>query len=99
MTSYSEFATRDLRLVLLRELASQPDYTANEAVLHRVAEAFGHHRSRDHIRAQLRWLADVEAISVREVADVLVATLRSRGLDHVEGRALIDGVNRPSPER
>ena len=98
MTEYSEYATRDMRLVLLRELAGQPDYTANEAVLQRVAEAFGHRRSREAIRAQLRWLADVEAIRLQEVAGVLVATLRRRGLDHVQRRVVMDGVSRPSLE-
>ena len=98
MTDYSEFATRDLRLIILRELADQPEYTANEAVLQTVAEAFGHHRSREAIRAQLRWLEESGAVRVSEVSGVLVAHLRQRGLDHVAGRIRLDGVNRPSPE-
>jgi pyridoxine/pyridoxamine 5'-phosphate oxidase len=98
MTDYSEYATRDLRLIILRELAAQTDYTANEAVLQKVAEAFGHHRSRENIRAQLRWLEEAEALRLRDVSGILVATIRTRGLDHVERRIRLDGVNRPSPE-
>lgn len=98
MTDYAEYVTQDLRLVVLRELARQPRYTANEAVLRMTVEALGHRRTRDHLRAQLRWLADVGAVRLQEVSGLLVATLTARGLDHVEGRAVIDGVRRPEPE-
>ncbi|HHN73547.1 MAG TPA: hypothetical protein ENK13_05605 [Thermopetrobacter sp.] len=98
MTDYGEYVTRDLRLVLLRELAQQPQYTANETVLRLAAEAYGHKRTREHIRAQLRWLEEAQAVKLADMAGVLVATLTRRGLDHVEGRAVIDGVHRPAPE-
>ncbi len=96
--SFEKHIAQDLRLVVLRTLAEQGDYTLNEAVLQTLAGTLGHNVSRLAMRATLRWLEEVEAVTVSEVATVLVAKLTERGLDHVEGRTAIDGVNRPSPK-
>lgn len=95
---YSDYAIRDLRLVLLRSLEKQPKYTASEVILQKEAEAFGHSRSRDHIRNELRFLADVGAVRAIEESGYMIATLTRRGQDHVEGLAEIEGVNKPSPK-
>jgi hypothetical protein len=94
---FRDHAIRDLRLVLLRELADQPSYTCNEVILQRVAQSFGHNRTRDAIRAELRFLADIGAIRNVEEGDYMIATLTRRGHDHVEGLAVIEGVSKPSP--
>lgn len=95
---YSEFVTRDLRLVLLRALARQPRYTGSEVILQKEAEAFGHSRSRDAIRSELRYLESVGALRLKEESSYLIATLTRRGHDHVEGLAEIEGINLPSPK-
>lgn len=96
MSTYRDLVDQDFRLVLLRALADETDNTSNEAVLQRAAELYGHSKSRDYVRAQLRWLEDVGAVSIREVSEILIATLAARGLDHVERRVAIDGIGRPS---
>ena len=68
-----------------------------EAVLQKVAESFGHRQSREAIRATLRGLEEAAAVTVTETSCILVAAITRRGLDHVEGRLVIDGVNRPGP--
>lgn len=88
----------DARLIILRELARAADGRSNEVVLDRVLDAYGVRRSRDWLRTQLRRLAELEAIRADEVGTVLVATLRRAGRDHVERRALLDGVSVPAEE-
>ncbi len=95
---YREFAQRDLRLVLLRCLAAQPGYRGNESILQSEARAFGLERSRDVIRNELRWLAEVGVVRIEEVGSVIVAKLLRRGKEHVDGLTEIEGVNKPSPE-
>jgi hypothetical protein len=94
---YTEFVIRDLRLVLLRSLLDHKAYSANETILQMEAEAFGHSRSRDAIRAELRFLEEAGAILIKDAGSVLVATLTLRGQEHCWGRLVIDGVNQPPP--
>ena len=94
---YSDYVNRDLRLVLLKSLVQHKAFSANETILQMEAEAFGHARSRDAIRTELRFLEEAGAVFIKEVGSVLVATLTLRGKEHCDGRAVIDGVNQPSP--
>jgi hypothetical protein len=87
----------DARLIILRELHKEPNYSASDTRLQPVLEAFGIARSREWIREELRWLADMGAVSRVEVGTVMVATLLAKGVEHVERRLVIDGVKRPSP--
>ena len=97
--SFADHLNLDARLVILRELAAQTDYTLNEALLEKVLEAFGHRATRDYVRNQLRWLeAEAGAVTLREVGSFIIATITRRGLDHVSRKAILDGVARPSPE-
>lgn len=88
----------DGRLIILRELAAQTDGRSNDSVLSRVLDAYGVRRSRDWIRTQLRQLAELDAVSVAEVGNVMVASLRRAGRDHVERRGIIEGVSRPTDQ-
>lgn len=99
MTDYETFMAEDARLVILKELAAQTNASLNETILVKVLETFGHVRSREWVRTQLRKLAELGAISVTEAGTVMIATLKQAGLDHVERRAIIDGIHRPSLDR
>ncbi|WP_242095484.1 hypothetical protein [Sphingomonas sp. CROZ-RG-20F-R02-07] len=88
----------DARLMILRELATQTDGRSNDLVLDRVLDAYGVRRSRDWLRTQMRKLAELEAIRIEDVGTLLVATLRKAGREHVERRAVIEGVSRPADE-
>lgn len=96
--SYAEHLEADARLVILRELAGQLDGRLNESILTTVLDAFGYHRSRDWTRTQLRKLDDVGAVKITEAGTVMIASITRAGLDHVERRAILEGVARPSPE-
>lgn len=94
--SYDDFMTADARLVILKELAKQPDGRLNEVVLVRVLDVFGHVRSREWVCEQLNWLAEKGAVEVTRAGTVLVARITQTGVNHIERRAFIEGVNRPS---
>lgn len=96
--SFAEHIAADCRLIILRALAEETDHQLNETILVAVLERFGHRKSRDYVRTQLRRLADLDAVRLTEAGSILVATLRQAGLDHVQRRALIEGVGVPSPE-
>jgi hypothetical protein len=98
MTDFRQYIAADVRLIILRELVAQPDYRLNETLLLRVLETFGHRKSRDYLRDQLRWLEEMGAVTLTEAGTVMIAELTRRGRDHVERRTVIEGVARPSPE-
>jgi repressor of nif and glnA expression len=97
VSDYDEFLTHDARLVILKQLATQADGRLNEVLIEKVLDAFGHRRSREWIRTQLRKLEELGAVRLTEIGTVVVATLTRAGLDHVERRSFVDGVARPSP--
>lgn len=99
MTDYLTHLEQNARLVILRALADQTDGTLNETLLVAVLDTFGHRRSRDWVRQQLRQLADVGGVVVTEAGTVMIAEITRLGIDHVERRAVIEGVSRPSPGR
>lgn len=95
MSSFGSYIAEDRRLCLLRTLAAQTDGTLNESILQRAVEKYGHNVSRDVIKADLRWLAEVGTVENKEVEGYLIASLTDRGLDHVERRTAIDGIAKP----
>ena len=98
MTDYDSFMAEDARLVILKELAKQTSSSLNETILQKVLETFGHTRSREWVRTQMRKLEELGAVSLVAAGTVMIATLRQPGLDHIERRSLIEGVARPSLE-
>lgn len=96
--SYEAYLVADARLVILRALNERLDGRSNETVLTVVLDGFGHRRSREWVRTQLRALADVGAVTVTEAGSVLIAEITRAGVDHVERRGVIEGVAKPSPE-
>ncbi|CZT33007.1 VpaChn25_0724 family phage protein [Rhizobium sp. 9140] len=94
--SFDTHLTEDARLVILRELAKQTDNRLNETILTAVLDTFGHRRSREWVRTQLRVLADIGAVTITEVGSIMIAELRRAGQDHVDRRTILEGVARPS---
>lgn len=94
--SFEEHLTLDARLVILKALVEQNDARLNEVILVEALRTFGHNRSRDWLRTQLRVLADLGAVRVTEAGSVMIAELTRFGDDHVNRRAVIEGVARPS---
>ena len=93
--SYADFLRADLRLVTLRILTELPSYRGNSSVLTNLLDKLGHSATRDQVKTELRWLAEQGLLTLDEAGSVLVATLTERGQDVAEGRARVDGVQRP----
>lgn len=94
--SFEEHLTKDARLVILKALAQQTDCRLGEVILVHALSTYGHNRSRDWLRTQLRAMADVGAIRITEAGTVMIAELTRLGQDHIERRAVIEGIARPS---
>jgi hypothetical protein len=85
------------RLIILRELHQQSNYSSNDSMLQQVLESFGIAKSRDWIRGELDWLVDMGAVTKINAGSAVIVTLAPKGVEHVERRLLIEGVKRPSP--
>jgi hypothetical protein len=98
--NYAEYIRADQRLIILKALASTPDYTQNSTILLRILDDFGHRMASDDLVEQLEWLAGDEAaaISLKEAGSILVASLTKAGKEHVERRRIIAGIKQPNPE-
>ncbi|MGQ0711620.1 MAG: VpaChn25_0724 family phage protein [Rhodoferax sp.] len=92
---FAQHLRQDQRLVLLRILSELPSYRSNSSVLVGLIEKMGHTMSRDQVKTELRWLAEQGLLKLEEAGTVLVATLEERGQDVAEGRARVDGIQRP----
>lgn len=98
-TDFARKVDEEARLIILRALSIIPSNMLTDNVIADELERFGHRRTRDWLHTQLGRLADLGAISMREEGSVVVATLLAAGHDHVERRAFLAGVRRPSPGR
>lgn len=98
MVDYKERVAQDAQLTILKELATENSFSLNESILRDVLDTFGINRDREWIRAQLKQLASLDAITVRMAGSVMIAVLTQSGLDHVNRRTAIDGIKKPSPE-
>lgn len=95
--NFDEYLARDARLIILRGLAAETDGTMNETLLTMLLRTFGHNRSRDYVRTQIRKMEELGAVRVTEAGSVLIASITRTGIDHVERRSIIEGIDRPSP--
>ncbi|MCB1473817.1 MAG: hypothetical protein KDJ68_13285 [Rhodobiaceae bacterium] len=95
--SYQDHMLADARLIILRALADEIDYSLNETILLAALENYGHRQTREFVRTEINWLRQMSAVTVREAGTIVIATITPRGLDHVERRTVIEGVKRPSP--
>lgn len=94
---FEQFAEEDRRLVILRHLAEDQDYTVNSSILQKALEVWGHNVSRDRLHADIAWLKEQGLLTYEEVSSVYVAKITQRGLDVAQGRSSVPGVKRPGP--
>ena len=94
--SFAEHMRDDARLRILQTLKGQTDGRLGDAMLEHALDAFGHRRSREWIRTQLRALAELGAVViVTDTPAVIVGEITRAGVDHVTRRGVIEGVKRP----
>jgi len=96
--SFAEHLDKDARLRILQALARQNDGRLGDTMLVPELDSWGHRRSREWVRTQLRALAELGAVTiVVDSAAVIVAELTRAGQNHVNRRGVIEGVLRPEP--
>jgi len=98
--NFAEMLASDIRLVILRVLAEDGDYSHNEYVLNDALALFGHRISRDKLRTELSWLKEQGLLEIEyiDISGMMVAKLNARGADVACGAATCPGVKRPRPE-
>ena len=84
------------RVLILKELYRQTDGRLSSVMLQQVLDVYGIRRDRDWVNTQLRKLEALGAVSLTTVGPTLVAHIERAGRDHVEERAVIEGVSRPA---
>jgi len=96
MSDFAQRLREEARLIILRTLADDVAGRSNTSLLQGTLEVFGIAKTRDWVTAEVRALEDRGAVAATESGSVLVVAITQRGIDHVERRAVIDGVKRPS---
>lgn len=86
----------DARLQILRELASQTNGSLTIKPIQVSLDVYGLARDRDWIMTQLRKLEALGAIDLRSTGETPIATITRLGRNHLEERAVIEGVTRPA---
>lgn len=97
MKNMTDIIREEARLIILRELARQANYSLNESLLQQTLEGFGIAKPRDWLREELRRMEDLGAVVITLAGSVMVVSATAKGLDHVERRLNIEGIKRPSP--
>lgn len=94
--SFEQRVREEARLIILRTLAEQIDGRLNSALLRDHLVTFGITKAREWVHQELRYLAEMGAITLVDVTSVKVACITTLGQQHVAREALIEGVKRPS---
>jgi Fe2+ or Zn2+ uptake regulation protein len=98
--NFYDYTMGHARLAILRALTEAVQHSTNDSILAMLMEQLGLPVTRDQLRGQLGWLEEQGLVRLMRPADSLVVvTLRERGADVALGRAVVDGVQRPSPGR
>jgi hypothetical protein len=91
----------EARLIILRELHKQVNYSRNDAHLRDNLESvYGILKSREWVREELAYLERVGAVRCHRPIDgdeMVIAQLLAKGLAHLERQIIIDGVKRMIP--
>jgi hypothetical protein len=98
MADYSAWMDEQIRLIILKELATTtPDPTLTTFILVKVLESFSYKRTPDYVRNQLLWLEkQAGAVRTSIIGTEMAATLTKAGRWHVERRHLLSGIQNPS---
>lgn len=97
MSGYAGMIAASRRLTVLRALAETPDGAMNARDIQNYLDLYSQRVALDAVRELLDWLAAAGAVRLSwPVPTLPVAQITARGQDHVEARALIEGVAAPA---
>ena len=94
---FNELVTKDIRLVILRLLEEDLDFSLNDSLIQGGLEIIGHGVSRDKVRTEINWLKEQGLVKTKMVGTITIATLTDRGQAVALGKASDPGVKRPGP--
>ena len=98
MSDFAEVKAGGRRLMILRFLHDDEDYTVNSSTMRLLLKGERERVSLATVRADYDWLADRDLVTVETLgSDVVVATLTDLGVDVSQGHATVDGVARLRP--
>lgn len=86
----------NIRLIILRALAADPDESLNTYLLQVELQRFVYQRSRGYIAEQLAWLEVVGAVRVVRAGSEVIGQITEVGKDHLARRIRLDEVQWPS---
>lgn len=95
--SYADHLKANRRLCILQNLIEDGG-SGSETAIEQILLASGHRfgLTRNYVRDQLKYLADVDAVSIEYFRDrLMVATITERGVNIAQGRITVDGVEAP----
>jgi len=95
--SYQDHFAKHVRIAILRVLDAAPGCRANSSILHSAVDELGLTASRDQVKGEIAWLAEQGLLTVVDHGGLLVASLTERGADVAAGRAVVPGIQRPTP--
>lgn len=93
---YTKLQQEEARLILLKELAIQPNESLSSSMMEPALERFAIYQGRAWIHAQLDYMAIVGAVVVTNAGTVKIATITPAGKNHLARRVFIDGIKVPS---
>lgn len=89
----------EARLIILRDLFSQPNYSNRDVYLMQELESYSIKKSREWVREEMRYLERVGAVKITTIEDLMMARLLPKAVEHLEDRIIIEGVKRPTQPR
>jgi Fe2+ or Zn2+ uptake regulation protein len=95
--SLADLKREDRRLLILKALSAESDYSIHDEVIRMLLAEYGHRESIDTVRTDMAWLEEQGLITQVAVAKAIVATATRRGAEVAEGAAVVPGVRRPRP--
>lgn len=95
--TYLEILAEDRRLVILRFLAEDADYSLNTSILRDALDSVGHRESRQVVEQDAAWLETAGLVTRESIGPVTIVKLTPDGLDVAQGRTIVPGVKRPGP--
>jgi len=90
--------TEKRRLAVLRHLDDTPGYQLNTTILRLGAEAQGIPTTEDQALDAVAWLGEMDLVTVDDARGLVLATLTRAGQEVAQGRRIVRGIARPSPE-
>lgn len=97
MSDYAKTVEKHRRLAILKVLLGPPAGPVNDSILTDMVNAHGVTSSRDQVRTSIGWLEEQGLAKAERLQSLVVASITARGVDVAKGRALVDGVQPPTP--